>query len=693
MIIDKLNMKKTNSIKGIILFIIILSFCIQNGIEGQNIIPKPQSLSQDSGCFVLNAQTKLYTNLSAKDRSILNQYIKTLPYKLERGSKRGNTNIIRLVIDSLENTTNKEAYQLYVSPKSIEIKANAGAGLFYGLQTLFQLGGGIQNSELIVPCIKIVDAPRFAYRGYMLDVSRHFFKKEFIFKLLDALAYYKINVFHFHIVDTGGWRIEIKRYPKLTDLTAYRPFSDLGDWGKVKNVFCTKDDKGAYGGYYTQEDIREIVNYATVRHIEVIPEIDMPGHSRSVLWAYPEYACQGKDASQSNELCIGNDKTFEFCENVLTEIMNLFPSKYIHIGGDEANRNIWKECPLCKQRMANEHITDVANLQGYFTNRIEKFLTAHGKTLIGWDEILDGNISKNAVVMSWREETNSGSDAVKKGFRIIQSPTSHCYLDYYQDNPYFEPKGILGYTPLSQTYSFEPALDGKYDKSLVLGVQGNLWTEHVSTTNHVEYMTFPRMMAVAEVGWTNPELKSYPDFKKRVLYALDYLKGKGYHPFNLKSEIGPRSESLVPVNNLAKGKKVHYLAPYDSDFAGSKETTLTDGLLGNWNANGDRWQGFGGNMDVVIDMEQLTELHAIRASFIQVLTGGQYLPDKIEIFLSDNGKDYRQIYKKDIVTDYTVMYNIYNFGWVGDETSRYIRFHATKPISWGDILCDEIVVK
>lgn len=684
-------MKKLGLLK--ICVLLLLGFCSQNKINSQGVIPKPQSMVMESGSFKLDTQTKIYTNLKGKEKSLFYQYLQSLPCQFVEGKAKEEVNIIRLIVEPLKNTTNEEAYLLHVTPEKVEIKANSGAGLFYGLQTLFQLGGGI-DIELIVPCVKIADEPRFVHRGYMLDVSRHFFSKEFVLKLLDILAYYKINVFHFHIADTGGWRIDIKKYPKLTEMTAYRPFSDLGDWWEVKNAFCTKETEGAYGGFYTQDEILEIVAYATSRHIDVIPEIDMPGHSRGVLWAYPEYACVGKDASNSNELCIGNEKIFEFCENVLTEIMRLFPSKYIHIGGDEANREIWNECPLCKKRMAEEHILDVAQWQGYFTNRIEKFLLAHGKTIIGWDEILDGDISKNAVIMSWREETDSGSDALKKGFKIIQAPTSHCYLDYYQDNPYFEPKGLLGYTPLSQTYSFEPAVDGDYDSSLVLGVQGNLWTEYVSSTEHVEYMTFPRVMAIAEVGWTNPELKSYPDFKERALNALDYLKSKkDIHPFNLRTEIGPRPESLNPVNNLAKGKIVTYLAPYNLEFAGLKELTLTDGWLGNWNANGNRWQGFKNNMDVVIDMEQSTELHAIRGAFIQVLTGGQYLPDKVEIFLSDDNKNYRRIYNQEIKTDYAVAYDIYSFGWVGLEKARYIRFHATKPISWGDILCDEIVVK
>lgn len=657
------------------------------------VIPKPQNVVMGGGEFVWNARTEWHTNLKGKEKILLDRYLQMLPYRLAKGKVKADANIVRLTLESLPNTTNPEAYLLQVTPKEIEVKANTGAGLFYGLQTLFQLGGGINSAELNIPCVTISDEPRFVHRGYMLDVSRHFFPKEFILKMLDVLAYYKINVFHFHLVDTGGWRIEISRYPKLTEMTAYRPAADLDEWRRRKNVFCTKEVEGAYGGYYTKDDIREIVAYAAARHITVIPEIDMPGHSREVLWAYPEYACRGKNASNSNELCIGQEETFTFCKNVLKEVMELFPSAYIHIGGDEANRNIWKECDRCKKRMAEEHIDGVPGLQNYFTNSIERFLAAHGKTLIGWDEILDGDVSPRAVVMSWREEVDGGGEALRRGHRVIQSPTSHCYLDYFQDNPYFEPQGLLGYTPLKQTYGFEPLPEGDFDKSLVLGVQGNLWTEHVSDTDRAEYMTFPRMLAVAEVGWTNPALKSYPDFRERVLKALDYLRAREIHPFNLSTEIGPRPEAEKPVCSLAKGKKVTYLKPYNREFAASGETTLTDGWLGNWNSNGARWQGFGGDMDVVIDLEQPTELHAVKASFIQILTGGQYIPEKLEISISDDGKNYRSLYEHTYETDNKRLYEIYLFGWVGKSKARYIRFHATRAISWGNILSDEIIVK
>lgn len=668
----------------------ILCSVASNAGENIHIIPKPQEITIEEGSFKTDAGTKLYTNLKGKERTLFYDYIGSLPCKFSKGKAKDGSNVIRLIVGQVEGTENYEAYSLNVTSSKVEIIGNSPEGIFNGLQTMFQLSGGITQT-LEIPCVNVSDEPRFHYRGYMLDVSRHFFSKEFVLKMLDILSYYKINVFHFHIQDTGGWRIESKKYPELTNKTAYRTKEDLNDWWQDKNRFCAMEDEGAYGGYYTQEDIQEIVAFATERHIEIIPEIDMPGHARSILWAYPEYACEGRNASNSNELCLGNEKTYMFCEDVLSEIMQLFPSKYIHIGGDEADRQIWHSCPKCTRLMQDEGIDNVSELQGYFTRHIQEFLDKHGKTVIGWDEIVDGKINRNTVVMSWREESDNGKDALKSGYRVIQSPTSHCYLDYFQDNPYFEPEGILGYTPLEKTYSFDPAPKGDYDNSLVLGVQGNLWTEHIPTVQHAEYMTFPRILAIAEVGWTYPEQKSYPEFKERAFEALDYLrKERDVHPFNLSTELGPRPESLIPAMNAAKSKKI---LRGDTMNEYPEAEGVVDGLLGNWNGNGDRWIQFGNNMDVVIDMGRTSELHAVKGYFLKVLTGGMYLPDSLEISFSDDGKNFRQVLKQEIRTDYTKLYDIMDYGWIGLDTARYIRFHATMLSDWGNILCDEIIVK
>lgn len=678
--------------KRFLIFFIAIACSMASNVKAQ-IIPAPLHKVVNTGSFQINTSTRWFTNLQGDDKKWMQEYLKTLPVALSEGTVSDKTNVITLVVSPLKGTTNKEAYHLQITPQDIEITANTAAGLFYGIQTALQLSSQSTQTSMTIPCAEISDQPRFGYRGFMLDVSRHFFPKEFIFKMLDMLAYYKINVFHFHLVDTGGWRIEIDKYPNLTNMTAYRPAEDLDDWWSLHNVFCAKSDSNAYGGYYTKIDIREIVHYATVRHIEVIPEIDMPGHSRDVLCAYPGLACDGKDYMTSNELCIGKEETFDFCENVLKEVMELFPSKYIHIGGDEANRTIWSTCPKCQKRMRKENIHNVADLQNYFTNRIEKFLNAHGKTMIGWDEILDGKVSKRAVVMSWREEVDGTGEALRRGHHIILTPTSHCYLDYYQDIPYTQPKAF-GYIPLSKIYSFEPIPQHIADSSLIVGVQGNLWTEHVPTCSHAEYMSFPRMLAIAEVGWSAPQAKSYTDFHERALHAIEYMESKGFHPFPLKYEIGPRPEAMTPVHHLAYGKKVTYLKPHhEADYKGSGNTTLTDGMLGDWGPFGSRWQGFYGDMDVVVDLGFVQKIHSVSASFLQVLAAGLLAPNKIEILVSDNGRDFTSLYKENCRLNDHINYDIIKHKWEGSIKTRFIRLHATRDITWGNILSDEIVVK
>lgn len=684
----------------LILLSVLQQPCLATTKEDIPVIPRPQSIIFHSGTFTAESPTLWFTNLKGKDLDMLKSYLSTLPYGLQLTEKKQTESGINLIVDkhfhfeTLKGNS-QEGYSLEVTPHKVNIKAATSAGLFYGLQTLLQLSGGVLNNRLSAPCCVVEDAPRFPYRGIMLDVSRHFFPKSYILKTLDALAYFKINIFHWHLADSGGWRLYIDQYPKLTQLTAWRPYADLNDWwNNSRNAFCTQDTPGAYGGFYTKEEIREIVRYAQARHITIIPEIDMPGHSRDVLWSYPELCCPSNASPKtSDELCIGNEATFNFCEKVLDEVMALFPSKYIHIGGDECNRSAWEKCPLCQKRMRYNNIKKVADLQGYFTTRIGKYLARHGRTLIGWDELLDGDCPQDAVIMSWREEVDGRGAALARGHRLIASPTSHCYLDYYQDCPYYEPEGILGYTPLEKTYSFEPLPADCKETSLVLGLQGNLWTEHVPNESHADYMLYPRTLAIAEVGWTQPELKNYANFRARAVDMLAKMESRGYNHFNLLTEAGPRKAALEPIKTLAAGCKVEYRAPYDSTFAGSGSTTLTDTWLGNWNGNGDRWQGFVGNMDVVIDLGKPTVVRSVKASFLFVPTGGQYLPDSVEVSLSDDNSHFTTVYNHKITSDYTYLYDIKTYGWNGFATTRYIRYHATKPINWGDLLCDEIVVK
>ena len=588
-----------------------------------------------------------------------------------------------------------ESYTLSVTPQQILIRATSGAGLFYGMQTLLQLAQPSGAGSYSIASVEIEDTPRFAYRGLMLDVSRHFSTKEFIKKQIDALAYYKINRLHLHLTDAAGWRLEIKKYPLLTEFAAWRTDPTWKQWWNGGRKYVRFDAPGAYGGYYTQDDIREILEYARQHYITVIPEIEMPSHSEEVLAAYPQLSCSGEPYKNS-DFCVGNEETFTFLENVLTEVMELFPSEYIHIGGDEAGKSAWKTCPKCQKRMKDEHLANVDELQSYLIHRIEKFLNNHGRHLLGWDEILQGGIAPNATVMSWRGE-EGGIAAVTSGHRAIMTPGAYCYLDSYQDAPYSQPEAIGGYLPLKKVYSYNPvpaSLTAEQAK-LVYGVQGNLWVEYIPTPEHVEYMIYPRILALAETAWSAPERKSWPDFHTRALSAVADLQAKGYHPFDLKKEIGSRPESLQPVSHLALGKKVIYNSPYSSHYPAQGNTALTDGIRGDWTYGDGSWQGFisDNRLDVTIDMEKETEIHSVGADFMQVCGPEVFMPSEVIISVSNDGKEFTELKRMEhkVVKDDKVTF--INFGWEGNAKARYIRYQASSGEFGGFLFTDEIVVK
>ncbi len=382
------------------------------------------------------------------------------------------------------------------------------AGLFYGLQTLIQLTESAGTAGWTVQSTYIEDAPRFDYRGFMMDVSRHFRSKEFVKKQIDVLARYKLNRLHLHLADGAGWRIEIKKYPRLTEFAAWRPQATWKEWwfGENNRKYCEQNDPRAHGGFFTQDDIRELLKYAEERHIVIIPEIEMPAHFEEVLAAYPELSCAG-EPYKNDDFCVGNEQTFTFLEEVLTEIMELFPSEYIHVGGDEAGKRAWKTCPKCQQRMKENNLKDVNELQSYLIHRIEVFLNAHGRKLLGWDEIMEGGLAPNATVMSWRGE-EGGLNAVRMGHRAIMTPGDYCYLDKYQDAPFSQPEAIGGYLPLSQIYSYNPVPEAltSDEAKLIYGVQANLWAEYIPTDEYYEYMLYPRLLALAEVAWSAPNV-------------------------------------------------------------------------------------------------------------------------------------------------------------------------------------------
>lgn len=680
------------------LFLWILGMCFHaHPILAQSVIPVPLKMEQGTGSFLLSEKTKLYTNLQGGEAELWENYLKALPVQLKEARMKDRKQMLFLLITpKIPQLPSPESYTLSVTSQRIEIRATSGAGLFYGMQTLLQLMQPASTGSYSVPSVEIEDTPRFAYRGLMLDVSRHFSTKEFIKKQIDTLAYYKINRLHLHLTDAAGWRLEIKKYPLLTDFAAWRTDPTWKKWWNGGRKYLRYDEPGASGGYYTQDDIREILEYARQHYITVIPEIEMPSHSEEVLAAYPQLSCSGEPYKNS-DFCVGNEETFTFLENVLTEVMELFPSEYIHVGGDEAGKSAWKTCPKCQKRMKDEHLANVDELQSYLIHRIEKFLNNHGRRLLGWDEILQGGIAPNATVMSWRGE-EGGIAAVTSGHHAIMTPGAYCYLDSYQDAPYSQPEAIGGYLPLKKVYAYDPvpaSLTAEQAK-LVYGVQGNLWVEYIPTPEHVEYMIYPRMLALAEVAWSAPERKSWPDFHTRALSAVADLQKKGYHPFDLSKEIGSRPESLQPVSHLALGKKVTYNSSYSPHYPAQGNTALTDGIRGDWTYGDGSWQGFisDNRLDVTIDMEKETPIHSITAAFMQVVGAEVFLPETVIISISDDGINFTELQKQHFEVSKETPIRFTDISWQGEAKGGYVRYQAQAGSEFGGwIFTDEIIVK
>lgn len=502
-----------------------------------NVVPLPNSVTMTGDePFELTTSTTVAYPEGNKDMErnaqFLARYVNdaigmtlsVVPGKAKKG--------IRLVLD--KKVSGEEAYTIMVDKKCVTIAGSTPKGVFYGVQTLRKSLPVGAAPVVELPSVKISDSPRFVHRGMMLDCSRHFFPLEFVKRYIDLIAMHNMNVFHWHLSDDQGWRIEIKKYPELTIKGSRRS-------GTVIGYNTALDDSIPYGGYYTQEQAREIVEYARQRYVTVIPEIDMPGHMLAALATYPELGCTGGPYEVGHRwgiykdvLCVGNEKIYDFCEGVLDEIMQIFPSKLIHIGGDETPTEVWEKCPKCIKRAEDNNMT-VKQVQSYFTSRIEKYVNSRGRRIIGWDEILGGDISQSAVIQSWRD-TKHGRIAAEAGHDVIMSPTSHCYFDYSQadeKNSKYEPTLCGGYIPVEKVYAFEPCDENLSESSRphILGVQANIWAEYLLYPNQVEYQALPRMAALAEVQWTSGK-KDYQAFLKRLnrlvnfydLYKLTYAK-------------------------------------------------------------------------------------------------------------------------------------------------------------------------
>lgn len=603
-------------------------------------------------------------------------------------------NAIQFIPD--QQMLHPEGYRIRIREDGIRIFFREPAGAFYAQQTLLQL----VSPEGTFPCLDIEDAPRFAYRGMHLDVGRHFFPVEFVKKYIDVLARHKMNYFHWHLTEDQGWRIEIKKYPRLQEVAAWRKETLKGHYSDQPHQF----DGKRYGGYYTQEEIKEVVEYARQRHVTIIPEIEMPGHAQAVLAAYPELSCHGKPVEVAtkwgvfeNVLC-PKEETFEFLENVLLEVMELFPGPYIHIGGDECPKAQWKESAFCQDLMQKEGLKDEHELQSYFIRRIDKFLTGHGKKLIGWDEILEGGLSPNATVMSWRG-VQGGIEAAHAGHDVIMSPTSHCYFDYYQSQHPREPLAIGGYLPLEKVYSFEPVpaeLTAEQAKH-ILGAQGNVWTEYMPTSTQVEYMAFPRALALAEVLWTPAEQRDFEGFQKRLgkilprldLNYADHLYDIGFElasgqlvlsnrlnapmEYQLAGNLPVAYTTPIPISQATQikawrtdrigreleldfrthdlfGKKISWTEPPHPNYQLGGAQALSNGLLGSDQRYGDgEWLGWWGkDVELTADLGEATAVHTLNLRFFQSQGEWIYLPKEVALFYSNDGEKFTLL-KKEIL--------------------------------------------
>lgn len=529
--------------------------------HAQSVIPAPKEMTTGEGYFDLSSDTRISYNNDglARTAGLFNDYLNgRFGVTLKKGKNGKNT--IRLKTDKNMPT---EAYSLTVSDKGVEITGN-DAGVFYGIQTLQQLLVE-DDGKVRIPHVTVNDEPRFGYRGLLLDVARYFYPVEFVKEYIDLMAQYKINTFHWHLTEDAGWRIEIKKYPELTKIGAWR---NSTQWGHV----LTDQDRLPHGGFYAQEQIRDIVRYAADRHVTIIPEIDLPGHTMSVLATYPELSCTGGPflvpdtwSIKEDVLCLGNESTYRFVEDVLSEVIDLFPGEYIHIGGDEAPKKRWSECPKCQKRIKEYGLKDEYGLQSHFIHHLDEFVSNKGRKIIGWDEILEGGLSPNATVMSWRGE-KGGIAAAGMGHPVIMTPNNYMYLDYCQSKDRSnEPLNYPRTVTLEHIYSYEPYTPKLTEKQCgyIIGVQANVWGEFIHHPDKVNYMTYPRAMALAEIGWSPAGKKDYISFSQRLAGCLADLDRRGIvfripEPIGWNRAIVQDNHAVIELKPSVNGAEIYY---------------------------------------------------------------------------------------------------------------------------------------
>ncbi|MHC2992321.1 beta-N-acetylhexosaminidase [Pontibacter sp. HJ8] len=543
-----------------------------------SIIPQPVKLVQQSGSFAIGKETRIFVDPKNVELRNIGEYLAkhiqkmtgVQPAVIQKAPDKNSSQHIYLTLSTPVDTLGAEGYTLNVQPTQVVLAAKEPHGIFLGTQTIRQLlPPQPTTAPVSIPALEVVDKPRYQWRGMHLDAGRHFQPVEFVKEYIDYLAMHKMNTFHWHLTEDQGWRIEIKKYPKLTEVGAWRDGTLIGHYSNQPHQFTNE----RYGGFYTQEQIKDVVKYAQERYINVVPEIEMPGHAVAALTAYPELSCTGgpfqvekKWGVFDDVFCAGNEQTFKFLEDVMTEVLALFPSKIVHIGGDESPKTRWEKCPKCQKRIADEGLKDEHELQSYFIQRMEKFLNAKGRTIIGWDEILEGGLAPNAYVMSWRG-TEGGIAAAKQHHYVVMTPGSHVYFDHYQGEPSLEPTAIGGLTTLEKVYSFEPtpSVLSAEEKKYILGAQANVWTEYIPTTDHVEYMVFPRISALSEVLWTPAKLKDWKSFQNRMQQQYKRYDALGINyaksTFNVKQQIAvdpAKSTATVSLATDALGSNIFY---------------------------------------------------------------------------------------------------------------------------------------
>ncbi|QPH39012.1 glycoside hydrolase family 20 protein [Pedobacter endophyticus] len=703
--------------------------------QSSGIIPKPVKEVKNQGSFIIKPSTKLFFAKNSKiNTSFFNQYLKDLSGLSLIKSTTAAPNGINFLIDTTVHIE-PEGYVLDVSPKGINIKACDERGLFYGLQSLTQL---IKKTgkTVAVQAYHIEDEPRFAYRGMHLDVARHMFSVAAIKKWLDVLAFYKINTFHWHLTDDQGWRIAIKKYPLLQSIAAFRNETLIGHKRANPHIF----DGKRYGGYYTQQEVKDIVKYAAERQITTIPEIEMPGHARAVLAAYPQLGCTGGPYQTAtfwgvfdDVFCAGNEETFKFLEDVLDEVTALFPSKYIHIGGDECPKTRWQECPKCQKRIKDEKLKDEHELQSYFIARMEKYLHSKGRKIIGWDEILEGGLAPDATVMSWRG-LEGGIAAAKLKHDVIMTPEKFVYLDYYQSLNKTEQIAAGGYLPLQKIYEYEPmpAELTEKEQSYIKGVQANVWTEYLSDAQKAEYMIFPRILALAEMAWSKKEHKNYRDFLARLNANLRFLKGLNYatsfyeitgesvnnaSAFKLATDL-PNAEIRYTINeaeptknslkyatpieilksatikarlykngkpvgklyeqaiikSLATGKNVVLANPGQGNYNLDKQI-LTNGIQGSPLYNNGEWLGFSGtDFEATVDLAKITTISEVGLNTLNYQWQKMHPPKLLTVEISIDNTNFKEVSRQTVFGAEGINYALHKLNPV---KARYVKLKAT----------------